>query len=292
MFRNISILAAIIACMTTLNSPASARYHRGAAPIQAGELIFLKASLAGVEGGTSRLLVRKVQKTGKDTYLLATMKARTNTFFDKIHKVNNIFSSWFSLFHNGAFRYHLDVDQAGLRQSRRLNFKSSKRRGTLLLAVKTYANKRGPVWRPWKRRYRVPANTHNLVSALYYARFLKYRRGKRFRFFVFVQGKIWRVSGKMTKKVKLFTAIGTRRALLVEADTWSLRRPRHKRKLRIWLSDDRFRLPLKIEGYVPRIGVAKAELTAYRRNYRSRLLNKRNQRRGRKGRAWGFLSDF
>ncbi|TNE52143.1 MAG: DUF3108 domain-containing protein [Deltaproteobacteria bacterium] len=295
MKRIILLLGTITFCGAALLSTVEAGRSASRAPrlkaaIQAGELIQMKASVAGVEGGTSSFLVRKVKQKGQDTHLHAMIKARTNTFFDKIHKVNNIFSSWFPLYSDGDFRYRLDVDQAGLKQLRRIHFKKQGKKGTVTLAVRTYANKRGPVWRPWRRRYRVPKNTRNLVSALYHARFLPYEKGKRYNFHVFVLGKVWGVQGRFLRKTRILTAIGKRRAIEVEALTWYIRRPHMKRRVRIWLSDDQHRLPLRIIGHVPRIGTAKAELTSYRRNYHSRTLNRQNHR-SRKGR-WGFLSDF
>lgn len=260
-----------------------------AASLQPGELIQLKASIAGVEGGTSSFLVQKVRRDGQDTFLQAMIRARTNTFFDKIHKVNNIFTSWFSLFSDRSFQYRLDVDQAGLKQLRRLDFEGGSGKGTVTLAVRTYANTRGPVWKPWKRRYRVPTDTKNLVSALYHARFLPYQIGKNFSFHVFVLGKVWAVQGRVLNKTRLVTAIGSRRALELVAWTWALEYPGFKREVRIWLSDDAERIPLQITGHVPRIGTAKAELVSYRRNYHSQTLTANNHR---KANRWEFLSDF
>lgn len=264
----------------------------GALSLQAGELIYLKASVAGVEGGTSSFLVQKVQRQGKETFLQAVIHARTNTFFDKIHKVNNIFTSWFPVFSDRPFQYRLDVDQGGLKQTRRLHFEINRLGGLISLAVNTYANTRGPVWRPWTRRHRVPTNTKNLVGALYHARFLPYQLGKSFSFHVFVMGKLWVVQGRAVRKTRLSSAIGPRPAIELEAWTYAAESPRFKRQIRIWLSDDADRIPLKITGHVPQIGTAQADVISYRRNYHSRTLTANSHPGKNKQGSWGFLSDF
>lgn len=261
-------------------------------PLKSGELIKLRASVAGVEGGTCELLVRNVQRVKSQLKLHATMHARSNAFFDNIHKVDNTFTSHFSFMPGSPFRYRLDADQGGVQEQQSMRFHQQAGKGHLTLMVKPINKKTKKPLRVWNRNYQVPSDTRDLVSALYYARFLPYQQGKMFAFHVFILGRVWRVEGKMTGKTRLYTALGAHRAIVIEAKAGWVSRPETAQSVRLWLSDDALRLPLQIEGSVPRIGVARAVIIGYRQSYKSRYIDQTNRRQNNRNRVWQFMSDF
>jgi len=249
--------------------------------LESGELIRFKATVGAVEGGYSYLLLKKIKNKHKDFQVKAMMKARTNHFFDKVHRVNNRFESYFSLFKNTPYKYKMDVDQAGTLQKRKMKFVVAGKNGRIYLSVHSKRGRRQKKYRhyAWKRQYRVPKNTRDLVSAIYHARTLPFEDGKVFVVHVFVTGKLWKVTGKMIRKEKLYSILGGKMTYVIQAMAVCINRPSPKRPLTIWITADKLRIPLKIQGSLPYIGNITAEVSGYRRNAKSRYLDGR--RRGR-----------
>jgi len=243
-----------------------------------GEYLRFRAKIGQVDGGHSYLVVKKVKGKGKGMTVRAVMKARTNTFFDKIHRVNNRFESEFSVNGFNKLKYRMDVDQAGTVQRRFLSLTAGRARKALLsLFVKPKSKKTKRWMKPWKRTYKVPKNTKDLVGAIYYARTLPYTKGKVFKMYVFVTGRLWKVKGKMLKRERIYTPFGYKNTLVIGATGWRLGVAGKAQKMKVWLSDDRYRLPLKMQGSVPYIGVASAILVGYRRKYGSRYMKNRRK---------------
>lgn len=266
--------------------------RRSNTPVQAGEYLRFRAKIGSVDGGHSYLLLKKVRKDGKGLMMRAVMRARTNTFFDKVHRVNNRFESLFSLSETkNEFSYKMDVDQAGVKQQRRLQLVSdmaTKGKTNLTLKVRPKDQKTKKLKKGWSRKYKVPKMTHDMVGALYHARFLPYKTGKTFSIYVFVTGKLWKVEGRIVGKEKFYSKFGYKKTIVVEAKSRCISRPGPTRKLKVWLTDDKRRVPLKISGAIPYLGRATALLVGYRRNYKSPYLNARK----RGGHLRRFLGRF
>ncbi len=254
--------------------------------IKAGEWFRWRASVGGIEGGTLELLTRKLWRRRGQLFVRAELKARTNPFFDNIHKVNNRFYSIFSFSLGGKFHYHLDADQAGIKQTRDLYFSRRGRFGYVTLKVKYIQSK----YRPWKKRYRVPPETRDLIGGLYYARFLPYEPNKKYSFYVFILGYLWKVEGGMVEKKKIYSPLGSFRAFRVKARAVRLRKPGPPKHIDIWLSDDSRRIPLLISGPIPRIGTAKAELIGYRPHYKASKMTEKTRKK--KKNLWKYITDF
>ncbi len=255
------------------------RKHRFS--FEVGELIRFKALVGSVEGGYSYLLIKSIRKKRGDFRIRAIMKARTNHFFDKIHRINNRFESRFTLLKNAPSRYKMEVDQAGTLQRRRMRFDIKGKYGKIFLSVRSKRGRHQKKYRPysWKRRYRVPKGTRDLISAIYYARTLPFENGKKFVVYVFVTGRLWKVTGKMVRKERIYSILGPRMTYVVDAVAVCINRPAPRRPMTIWITADRLRIPLKIVGSLPYIGSVTAEVSGYRRNAKSRYLDGR--RRGR-----------
>lgn len=247
--------------------------------LQKGELLRFRAKIGEVEGGYAFMAIKKVSKRTSGVRVQAYLKARTNSFFDKVHRVNNRFSSDFDLHQKKSFRYRMNVDQAGTIQIRKIHFTPLRRRGTLKLHVKSKYKKPKKGYRHWRRSIRVPDTTRDLVSAIYHARTLPYRPGLTFSFHVFVTGKLWRVTGRLVRTTSMYSILGKRKVFEIEATGVCLSRPGPARKLKAWITADAQRVPLRIQGRVPYLGYITAKLAGYRRNSKSRYLDGRQSGR-------------
>lgn len=256
--------------------------------VKAGEYLRYRAKVGEVKGGTTFLMIKRVRGRGGQKKITAVIKARTNTFFDKIHRVNNRFESLFDLTKRGSYRYRMDVDQAGTLQLRKIHFQERARSLRLILYTK---NKKKPDQKKppkgWTRKYRTPKGTRDLVSAIYFARSLPYHSKKTFKMHVFVASKLWRLTGKVLRKERIYSIFGSQQAYVVRAGATCLNHAGPRRYFQAWISADSRRIPLKIQGYVPYLGNASAILIGYRANYNSRYLDGTRSRRLRR-----FLGRF
>lgn len=261
--------------------------------LQQGEFLRFEAKVGEVKGGYCYIKAERVRKTRKGLRIRASLKARTNLFFDKIHRINNRFSSTFGLYNRSGFDYKINVDQGGTLLKRKVKFSHRGRKGHLRLNAH-YKQYRG---KPFNRTYRseriAPSDTHNLVSALYRARFLRYRKGRTFSFHVFSTGRLWSVKGKMKRITTVYTILGAQKAYEIHAVAKRAYPNAKPRQIRVWLSADRRRIPFKVQGYVPFIGTAAIELIGYRRSRKSRYIDASSRRKKRKGnRVWNLLSQY
>lgn len=262
--------------------------------LRKGELIRLSAKVGEVSAGGCYIYTKKIRKRGQDYLIKATLRAKTNKFFDKVHHVNNLFSSTFGMLSGSRSSFSIKVDQAGAKLNRSMSFRTHGRHGMVKMTEKYTQWRNKPFKRTYKRKVRVPTNTFNLLRVLYYARFLNYQPKQTHTFYIYVARRLWRIDGKLHKKTKLYTILGAKRALMIKATARLLYRGAKARKLNLWLSDDAQRMPLKIQGHIKYIGTATAELVGYRRSSRSRYLDGTQKRRKRRrgGRLWRFLSKF
>lgn len=252
---------------------------------KAGEFLRFRAKAGEIEGGSATLEIRQILGSHpKPPILQASLLARTNSFFDKIHKIHNLFTSTFLLTPRLPFSHEMDVDQAGMRHKLQMSFQTTPHQGQI--RVKTTPLPRTPhsrVSRPWETLYRVPHDTKDLVSALYTARSFPFQRNKTFTLHLFVTGQLWRVEGSVLRTETLQTFLGTRKALVIAARGWQIHQPRFTRDATIWLSADADRIPFKIQSSLAVLGSITAELTAYRSDRKQPLREESSSSR------WGGL---
>jgi len=91
----------------------------------------------------------------------------------------------------------------------------------------------------------VPRPVYDPISVIYHFRTLELAPGKTYEFTLISDGKIYTVNGRVMKREKVTTPVGTFDALLVEPQMASGGVQREER-LYIWYSDDERRLPLRI----------------------------------------------
>jgi hypothetical protein len=95
----------------------------------------------------------------------------------------------------------------------------------------------------------VPRPVYDPFSVIYHFRRLELAPGKMYEFDLISDGKLYQVHGRVVRREKVTTPLGTFDALLVEPQMASAGVQREER-LFIWYSDDERRLPLRIRTEV------------------------------------------
>ncbi len=103
------------------------------------------------------------------------------------------------------------------------------------------------------------------LSALYYLRHRKFKAQKKFCFEVYHRRRLWRVEGQMSHKENISVKAGKGDAIVLKATVRRLgggKSQGQRHQVKLWLSHDRHRLPLKFEAPIG-FGDLRAELVGY-----------------------------
>ena len=228
----------------------------------AGEWLHYTFSVGQVRAGRAWLMLKRIGGTPKNPKVTVVAQARTNTFFDNVHRVRNRFRSSFVWRESKPSTFRIDVDEARRKYIRQMRFSPN---GRKVVITTTLKGRRGVTL------VKVPPSTRDLLGAAYWMRMVPYKAGKRYTFYVFVNRRLWKVQTWLVRKERYYGFLGGQDALKVEgvATRMFTRRP-YRRRLRGWVSADSRRIPLRLEGKIRRMGYAVAILDGYRKKFGSR----------------------
>jgi hypothetical protein len=135
-------------------------------------------------------------------------------------------------------------DFSTLRYSKKLDERGDKMEEVTTVEDGVASRKRKKI-----RKTPVPRPVYDPISIIYHFRTLELAPGKMYEFTLISDGKVYTVHGRVMKREKVTTPVGTFDALLVEPQMASAGVQREER-LFIWYSDDERRLPLRIRTEV------------------------------------------
>ncbi|MGB9600588.1 MAG: DUF3108 domain-containing protein, partial [Myxococcota bacterium] len=164
-------------------------------------------------------------------------KAKTNSFFSKIYKVNAYFKDEFSLPNFTNISFYEDVTEKELRRKTTYQFETN---GTVITDTEKDGEKE-------KKRYSGGENTMDFLTLLYMIRGLPLDKGNTYCFEVFYHKYFWNVSGSVKGKERIQTPAGFFNAIYVEGVAQRKDKPSVMKRLKLWISDDDKRVLLKGE---------------------------------------------
>ncbi len=206
-------------------------------PYSDNELLYYIVALKDIPIGKVYLKIIKEEENNPNTYFKVLLKAKTNSFFTKVYKVNVYMKDEFSLpdFSNKGF--YEDVTE---KTSRRKTTYQFQKNGTVITNTEKEETKA-------TKKFTGGDQTMDFLTLIYMIRGLPLYKGKNYCFEVFYQKYFWNVSGTIKGKERVQTPAGFFNSIYIEGTAHRKDKPSVFKNLKIWISDDDKRVILKGE---------------------------------------------
>jgi hypothetical protein len=196
-------------------------------------------------GSASMEVIKLVEYQGRPCYQLATM-ARSNSFFSSFYRVEDRVESIMDASGLYAWRFEKHLREGSYNSDRQYNLDQENHRVV-------YKND----------TIEVAPFVQDALSTLYYVRTQPLEVGKSFFLDNFIDGKKYHLEVKVLKRETVTVEAGTFDCIVVEPITQSVGLFKHEGQLKVWLTDDRLRMPVLMKSKVI-IGSIGVELIDYR----------------------------
>ncbi len=257
-FRTLSSLATLGLAASLLCGQAHAaectampQPRPGPNPISASEKLTFDIDVAGVNGAT--LTLETLKGKGGEGTLQTQLRVKTNTFFNKVRKVDSILS--------GTLRGS-DLRTTALREE--VSVGDKKRTTTVAFPATAQAGKLEistvqPKGKPIVRKLDT-GGALDYAGALALLRSMPLATGQEFCFEVYSLRRLWMVRGRVQSLEQVSVPAGEYRAWHIVGTATRLGAGEKMEKdVHLWLSDDELRLPLAISGSID-LGTVRARL--------------------------------
>jgi hypothetical protein len=217
----------------------------GYVPFGDGEKFVYSVQYGIINAGEATLEVRNIAWIeGVPCYHIVS-DARTNRVFSKFFKVRDHFESFMDTTRLVSLYYEKHLREGDYRKDESVKFDQKAH-----LAV--YKDREIPV----------PPRTQDVLSALYYVRTLPLETGQSFAVSNHTNGKNYPLVVKVLRRERINVEAGSFDCIVVEPLLRSAGLFKHKGRLTVWLTDDKYRMPVLMESKVV-IGAISAVLVDY-----------------------------
>lgn len=219
---------------------------------QAGEnitlIVYYNALGLYINAGTANFIVSQEKLANKPVYHISG-KGVTNSSYDWIFKVRDSYETFLDTATLKPYKFIRNVNEGSYKKYENVTFNHESNTALTTQGV-----------------FKVPPCIQDVVSAVFYARnidFDNYKPGDKISFSMFIDNEIYnmyiRYLGKETVKTQYgkFKAIKFK-PLLVKGTLFE-----GGEKMTVWVSDDRNKIPLRIESPIV-VGSVKADMMSYR----------------------------
>lgn len=210
-----------------------------------GEKFSFDINYGFINAGTASMEVEKlIEYESRPCYQIVT-HANSNKFFTSFYKVDDRVESIIDALGLFSWRFEKHLREGGYKADRTSVFDQPNNRvidGKDTIPVEPF--------------------TQDALSVLYYIRTAKLEVGKSVYAFNYVDGRKVNLEVKVLKKEKITVAAGTFDCLVVEPLTSSVGVFKNDGTLKVWLTDDRLRMPVLMKSKIL-VGSISAELTDY-----------------------------
>lgn len=198
-----------------------------------------------INAGTATMEVTDlIEYEGRPCYQIVTI-ARSNDFFSTFYKVEDRAESILDAVGMFSWRFEKNLKEGKYRSDRQYSFDQ----------VNHTAFYNGDT-------IEVAPYVQDALSLMYYTRVVELEVGRSIFVDNFVDGRKFTTEVKVIKKERIKVDAGTFDCIVVEPIMKSVGVFKHKGKLKVWLTDDRLRLPVLMKSKVM-VGSISAELTEY-----------------------------
>jgi hypothetical protein len=210
-----------------------------------GEKFSFDINYGFVNAGTATMEVQDIiEYEGRPCYQIVT-RAFSNSFFSSFYKVEDRVESIVDAIGIYSWRFEKILKEGKYRSHRMYSF-----------------NQRENLVYYDKDTTEVAPYVHDALSILYYIRTQDLKVGESIFVDNYLDGKKYKTEIKVVKKEQIDVDAGTFDCLLVEPLMQSVGVFKHSGKLKVWLTDDRLKMPVLMKSKVL-VGSITAELTDF-----------------------------
>lgn len=198
-----------------------------------------------VNAGTANMeVVRLIDYDNRPCYQIVTT-ANSNSFFSTFYKVEDRVESIVDALGIFSWRFEKRLKEGNYRSDRTYEFDQRNN--------KVFYNEDTLV---------VPPQVQDAISVLYYIRTQDLKVGEMIRVDNFTDGKLYPLEINILKKETITVKAGTFDCIVVEPLQKGVGIFKHEGKLKVWLTDDRLKMPVQMKSKVI-VGSITAELTDF-----------------------------
>ena len=210
-----------------------------------GEKLTFEVKYGFVSAGTATMEVKRlIEYQDRPCYQIETT-ARSNSFFSSFYKVEDRVESIMDATGLFSWRFEKNLSEGNYRSNRQYGF-----------------DQRNHQVAYGKDTIEVAPFVQDALSTLYYTRSQPLEVGKSFYLDNFIDGKKYHLEVKVHEKETVTVDAGTFECFVVEPITQSVGLFKHEGQLKVWLTDDRLRLPVLMKSKVL-VGSIAVELIDY-----------------------------
>jgi len=199
---------------------------------------FINAGVATME------VARLIEYENRPCYQVIT-RAKSNSFFSTFYKVDDRVESIIDAVGIFTWRFEKNLREGSYRSNRMYSF--DQRSSVVYYRDDTLST---------------PSFVQDAVSVLYFVRTQKLEPGISLSVDNFTDGKLYPLEVKVLKRDRVTVKAGTFDCLVVEPLLKTVGVFKHKGKLKVWLTDDRLKMPVLMKSKIL-VGSITAELTDY-----------------------------
>jgi len=210
-----------------------------------GEKLSFEVKYGFISAGTATMeVMRLIEYENRPCYQIVTL-ARSNSFFSTFYKVEDRVESIMDATGLFSWRFEKNLREGKYRSDRKYSF--DQRGNSVVYKGDTIE---------------IEPFVQDALSTLYFIRTQPLEVGKSFFLDNFIDGKKYHLEVKVLKRETITVDAGSFECLVVEPITQSVGIFKHEGRLKVWLTDDRLRLPVLMKSKVI-VGSIAVELTDY-----------------------------
>ena len=213
-----------------------------ALPFKDGEKLTFSIKYGIIKAGTATFEVQSSTYYNRPVWYLC-ITAQTYPFFDAVYKIRDKIESWWDKQTLLPYKSSKRLQEGKYRQYRIHYFDQVNRKTTYMKW--SYKEEK---WNAEEKK--LPFETQDIVSSFYELRNRSLNPGDKSKLYVTTDGKSIVTTVKVLRREKVSTIFGDVNCLVLEPDMKSEGIFKGSSKLLIWVTDDVYKIPVKVESSV------------------------------------------
>lgn len=207
-----------------------------------GEKLVFTVKYGMVHAAEAILSVKSGTYSGQPVWLLST-DARTYPFFDAFFKVRDKVESWWDKDTLLPHKFVKNLQEGSYKQRRIHTFNHAK--GTTTYQKWSFKNSKFAT-----EDMKMLSKTQDVLSAFYYVRNQKLTPGHKINLNITSDGRSMNTDVLVHKREKVSTIFGSINCLVIEPKLKSGAVFKQSGRIQIWVTDDQYKIPVKLESAV------------------------------------------